>query len=103
MQHQAGKVAGQQQVAAAAEHQPRHGGQHGIGQRGAQLLNGADAQIGGGTGLDAESVQLAQGEIMLDGKRWVHGENRTFLLDYRAEQGQKRPSVRRLSVKMSHL
>ena len=73
VQHGAGKVARQDDVAAAAQYQARHGGQGGILQRGLQLGLRRDAYVGGRIGRDAEGIQALEGVIVFDGELWMHG------------------------------
>ena len=58
----------QEQVAAAAQDQARQGHEAGVLAQGAQLLDALHRQVGMGTGLDAEGVEGAQGNVVADRK-----------------------------------
>ena len=62
LDHQAVEVAGQQQVAAATEHQPRQPGEPGIGAQCGKIVGAAHATEPACPRFDAESVQFSQRE-----------------------------------------
>jgi hypothetical protein len=69
LDHQAVEVAGQEQVAATAEHQPRQPGEPGIGGQRGEILRTAHPAEPARPRLDAEAVQSAQGVLFVQSRR----------------------------------
>ena len=69
LDRQAVEVAGQQQVAAAAEHQPRQPGEPWIGGQRGEILGAAHPAEPARPRLDAEAVQSAQGVVFVQSRQ----------------------------------
>jgi len=82
MQDQPGKIAAQDDIAAAPQYQTRHGGQHGIGQRLLQVGQFIHPQIGMGPCRDTEAVKGLERKVVLERERRWHGMRKIFV-DYR--------------------
>lgn len=72
MQHQAWEITCQKDIAAAAQHQPRQGSQHGILPHLLQLRWVGDRKVGLRTRRYPEGIQVAQGIMVLYGQRLSH-------------------------------
>ena len=66
LEHHALDVAGQHDVAAAAQHEAVLRGQFGVGQHGAHVVLAAHAHHAGGARRDAKAVEGLQGDVALD-------------------------------------
>jgi hypothetical protein len=73
VQHRAVEVAGQHDIAAAAEDQARQAGQRRRGQRRGQLGHRADPRIAARARVDPEGVAGFEGKIVGNGEVGRHG------------------------------
>ncbi len=72
VQHQAVDILGEQQVAAAAQHQARQTGESRVCSHRSQLLDAGDAQVAAGRGGNAEGIQAGERLVVDDGQVWMH-------------------------------